>query len=355
MIKRLTYLYPDTDRHGNQRLYFKPPGWPKKVRIRHASGSKEAKAQYDTLYKMWENGDMPVSMQGTEAKPKAGSIKWLSQQYMASGKWRALADKTKLQRKNFYDRFNRVHGSTRYHDLTSKDLAATRDALPRFAGRNFIKAMRALFKWACSEEEGLADHNPAAAVSLPSGATRGHTKWTLDDVMKFRDHYPKYSTPRKALACLIFTAREISGVRELGRGEVRDGYIRGYRKKTWADATTPVLNLLKDELGSDYDSLVWIARFDGKPYSDKSLSQKFSSWARDAGLPGLTAHGLRKSVGTILADLGFSENTIMAVLSHDDASSAQVYVQEANRKRLATQGMQAFEAEISHIWKVGSP
>lgn len=348
MTKRYKYLYPDTDRHGNQRLYFKPPGH-KKTRIKEASGSKAMKAEYNRLFAAYEAADAPD-------RPKTvqkGSMEWMLRLYMASGAYRELAENTRKQRDNFYTRFNRAHGTVLVADLTASDLAAVRDALPRFAARNFIKSMRAAFKWAMLEENKHADSNPAAAVDMPSGATKGHKSWTIEDVMQFKEFHPKGSTPRKVLASILFTAREISGVRTLGRKDVRDGMIRGERQKTWTDATTPVLSILRDELGDDYNSLFWIAKTDGQPYSANSLPQRFSQWATDAGLDGLTAHGLRKAVGTILADLGFSENTIMAALSHESSTSAQVYVVRANKKKLAKEGMLAVEAEISHLWKVG--
>ncbi|MEP4195955.1 MAG: tyrosine-type recombinase/integrase [Aliishimia sp.] len=349
MTKRTPYLYPDADRHGNQRLYFKPPGH-KKTRIRFAAGTKEAKAEYNRLKDLYEQGGLQQSSQ-----IKTDSMEWLLNRYMASSTFTNLSHNTKLQRRNFFERFIKVHGQTMFAALTAKDLAKVRDALPRFSGRNFIKSMRAAYKWASLPENGYVDSNPAAAVALPSGATKGHQRWTLEDVLQFRDHYPQFSVQRKALACLLFTAREISGVRTLGRADVRNGMIRGYRQKTWADATTPVLSLLKDELGECYGDRIWIAKGNGEPFSVKSLPQRFSSWATRAELKGLTAHGLRKSVGTILADLGFSENTIMAALSHESASSAQLYVQGANKQRLARLGMEALEVEVSHIWKVGKP
>jgi integrase len=95
---------------------------------------------------------------------------------------------------------------------------------------------------------------------------------------------------------------------------------------------------------------VWVAKPDGTAYSANSLPQRFSGWATDAGLPDLSAHGLRKSVGTILADMGASENTIMAVLAHRSAGAAQIYVRGANRRKLAGEGMAAVEEEISRIW-----
>ncbi len=49
---------------------------------------------------------------------------------------------------------------------------------------------------------------------------------------------------------LLFTAREISGVRTLGRVDVRERLKRGLRPKTCADATTLMLPNLKEELGA---------------------------------------------------------------------------------------------------------
>lgn len=348
-MKRMKYLYSDTDRHGNQRLYFKPPGH-RKVRIRHAAGTPEAKAEYKRLWTAYKSGDdLGVSKYVTP-----GTIEWLTNQYQASGEWRTeISENTRKQRRNFYKRFNKVYGHIPYADISGKDLAKVRDGLGPGAGRNFLNSMSAAFKWASQEEVGLADTNPAAVVRRPRQRTMGYKKWTIDDVLQFKSHFPHGHNARKCLAMLLFTAREISGVRELGRADVRDGMIRGYRQKTWANATTPMLDILKEELGDSYNDRVWLHAMHGGPYSEKSLSQRFSAWAREAELEGLSSHGLRKSIATILAELGMSERTIMAVLAHTDPRQAQTYVQDANNRALASRGMQAFEAEISHLWVGG--
>lgn len=352
MTKRTKYLYPDTDRHGNQRLYFKPPGC-KKVRIRAAAGTPEARAEYARLMQIYENGgDLH-----TTPRAERGSIAWLLNQYSESSAFAEKAPNTQLQRRNFYARFTKKHGRVAYAAITAKDLAAVRDTLGPGAGRNFLNSMSAAFEWACTPEINLADANPAKGVRRPSQRTMGYLKWSLEDVMQFKNHHPAGSNPRKCLALLLFTAREISGVRKMGRGDVRDGQIIGHRKKTWANSTTPMLQILRDELGEDYNDLVWIRASHGGPFSERSLSQRFSTWAREAGLENRTSHGLRKSIATILADLGTSDRTIMAVLAHTDPRQAQAYVQDANERKLASDGMHVFEAEIAHLWsggKVGS-
>lgn len=348
MTKRKKYLYSDTDRNGNQRTYFKPPG-QRKQRLKHALGTPEANEEYKRMMKAYEAGKDYVE---TGQFPK-GSTAWLLMQFMASAEYKSKSDGTKLQRSNFYTRYIRIHGLIPYADLTSKDLAKVVEQLGPGAARNFLKAMTAAFKWACRPEVGLADSNPAVGVTRPSAKTLGYVKWTIEDVVQFKNFYDQGSNPRKCLAMLLFTGREISGVRTLGRGDVREGMIRGHRQKTWVDATTPMLPILKEELGDDYNDLVWLRASHGGPYSVKSLSQTFSGWATDAGLPELSAHGLRKSVGTILADLGMSENTIMAALSHSDPRQAQTYVQNANNKKLAIEGMQLVEAKVAHFWRSG--
>ena len=345
MTKRKKYLYSDRDRHGNQRLYFSPPGH-KKVRIRFASGTSEADAEYRLLLNRYHAGDLDQ----TNRTVQSGTLEWLFAQFEASTEFRSKAENTKIQRRNFYRRLARAHGHISHENISGTDLAQIRDQLGPGAGRNMLKAVSAAYTWACLPENNLATSNPAKGVARPSQRTTGYIKWTLDDVMTFKKHHPKGSNPRKCLAMLLFTAREISGVRKLGRGDVRDGMIRGTRQKTWADATTPVLPILKEELGDDYNNLIWLPASHGGTYSDKSLSQRFSAWATDAGLPDLSSHGLRKSVATILAELGLSERTIMAVLAHTDSRQAQIYVQNAEMRQRAIEGMQAVHERIAPIW-----
>lgn len=345
MTKRYKYLYADPDRHGNQRLYFKPPGH-KKTRIRFGSGTPEAKAEYQRLMRAYEHGALEPSKRPVQRD----TLEWLFKQYEASAEFASKASNTQIQRRNFYHRLSVAHGHVPYASITGKQLAQIRDGLGPGAGRNMLKSVSAAYSWACLPEVGLAVDNPAKGVTRPSPRTRGYTKWSLDDVLKFKAHYPKGSNPRKCLAMLLFTAREISGVRELGRGDVRDGMIRGFRQKTWANTATPVLPILRDELGDDYDALVWLPATHGRPYSIKSLSQTFSQWATDAGLPELSSHGLRKSVATILAELGMSERVIMAVLAHTDPRQAQIYVQDAEMRQKAIDGMNAFHDKVAAAW-----
>ena len=79
----------------------------------------------------------------------------------------------------------------------------------------------------------------------------------------------------------------------------------------------------------------------GKPFT----AAGFTNWFRDAvsaaGLPvGLSAHGLRKAACRRLAEAGCSAPQIMAVSGHKTLAEAQRYIEAANRKTLAEEGME---------------
>jgi integrase len=72
----------------------------------------------------------------------------------------------------------------------------------------------------------------------------------------------------------------------------------------------------------------------GQPYTKDGLDSSFDRIKRQLVKegkirPGLTFHGLRKSLGKAAADAGFSENDIAGALGQANPASARVYTQEA--------------------------
>jgi integrase len=72
----------------------------------------------------------------------------------------------------------------------------------------------------------------------------------------------------------------------------------------------------------------------GKPFTVDG----FSGWMRaaitEAGLPlDCQPHGLRKTLGRLLADAGCSAHDIMAALGHTTLAEAERYTREADRRR----------------------
>src|SRR5262249_43657927 len=76
----------------------------------------------------------------------------------------------------------------------------------------------------------------------------------------------------------------------------------------------------------------------GKGFTDNG----FGNWLRDrcveAGVPG-RAHGLRNAGATIAASNGASSHTLMSIFGWDTLKQAEIYTREADKIRLAEQGM----------------
>ncbi len=77
----------------------------------------------------------------------------------------------------------------------------------------------------------------------------------------------------------------------------------------------------------------------GSPYTAKGFGNWFSDACREAGLSQCSAHGLRKSAATRLADAGCSEAQIMAVTGHQTTKEVQRYTRARDQRGLADGAM----------------
>ncbi len=82
---RLKYVVEDVDRHGNVRVYFRRPGFPK-VRLRGLPGSEEFQAAYAQALGATESRNVaPKQLQF-----ERGSMAWLCRGYYQSADFRRL-------------------------------------------------------------------------------------------------------------------------------------------------------------------------------------------------------------------------------------------------------------------------
>jgi integrase len=88
----------------------------------------------------------------------------------------------------------------------------------------------------------------------------------------------------------------------------------------------------------------------GKPYTPKGLKTAFFDLirrlvAKGKVEPGLSFHGLRHTLGTLLAEAGCDPPTIAAVLGQESTKMAEHYSRTANRKRLADDAIGRIEEQ----------
>ncbi|MGA8760500.1 MAG: tyrosine-type recombinase/integrase [Stellaceae bacterium] len=75
----------------------------------------------------------------------------------------------------------------------------------------------------------------------------------------------------------------------------------------------------------------------GKPHSAKGFGNWFKKRCREAGLEGLSAHGLRKLGAQRCAEAGATEHQLMALFGWTNPQQAAVYTKKANRAKLESQ------------------
>jgi integrase len=65
----------------------------------------------------------------------------------------------------------------------------------------------------------------------------------------------------------------------------------------------------------------------------------FRDWCNEAGLEGLSSHGLRKAACRRLAEAGATEKQIAAISGHKSLNEVARYTRAADQERLARDAM----------------
>ena len=97
-------------------------------------------------------------------------------------------------------------------------------------------------------------------------------------------------------------------------------------------------------MGESYKYLITWSH--GRGYSEKSLSQTFSEWCNQAGLPHCSAHGLRKAITRRMAESSFTNSEMKSITQHSADAELAIYTRAVNQKELAAKTM----AKLSAIY-----
>lgn len=91
--------------------------------------------------------------------------------------------------------------------------------------------------------------------------------------------------------------------------------------------------------------LAFLLTHQGRPYTAKGLGNAVKDWCRTAGIPHCSAHTIRKSTLTLLADKGRTMHEIAAYGGHRSLRMVETYTKKANQLHLARAAAKAFEDE----------
>jgi integrase len=116
----------------------------------------------------------------------------------------------------------------------------------------------------------------------------------------------------------------------MGRQHIKDGLLSVRQQKTKTTLVIPITQPLREVLAAHpADNLTFLTTHTGKPFSPGGFSNWFGHECAEAGLAGLSAHGLRKAMCRRLAEAGRSVNQIAAVARYTRAADQQRMAAEA--------------------------
>jgi integrase len=282
-------------------------------------------------------------------------LAWLIARYRETTAWSELSAATRRQRDNIFVGVLETAGQEPYAKITATTVEAgkeRRSATPAQA-RNFLDAMRGLFRW--THKAGLVKTDPTAGVhNPPRKKTEGFKAWTEADLEAYEARWPIGTRQRVWLDVLLYTGLRRGDAVRLGRQHVRNGVatLKNEKGGFIVEVNLPILPVLQRTLDAGpCGDLAFICGERGRPLTKESFGNLFKKACKDAGVnvPKQAAHGLRKVAATRAAENRATEFELMAIFGWTDPKMAAHYVRAANRKRLAAQAMGKLNASGTSI------
>lgn len=318
------------DRHGKVRFRFRRKG-SRAVYLPGSPGSPEFAEAYAQAV-----AGATSKLEIGEGRTVQGTINALAVAIYQSAEWSQLATTTQSTYRGIIERLRRDYGDLGVKGLKPDHVRKMRD-LRRdtpTAANNLLKVLRWMMTFAV--ERNLRQDNPVIGIKPLKVDSDGFHTWTEAEISQFERRWPVGTRERLAMDLLLYTAQRSGDVRQMGRQHVREGRVSVVQEKTGARLDIPVHPRLAASLATlPPGQMMFVATQFGRPYTAGGFGNWFSDACRGAGLPQCSAHGLRKSAATRLADAGCSEAQIMAVTGHQTTKEVQRYTRARDQRALA--------------------
>jgi hypothetical protein len=244
---RPQYLVREFSRHGKAVWYCRRGG--RRIRLRAEYGTPEFEAEFQAAL----TGETKPEPQCDDRKP--GTVAWLIARYRETTVWQQeLSAATRRQRDNIFLHVIKNIGDLPAAAITRDKVIEGRDKrsvkTPHQA-RNFLDALRGLFRWALDARHIKVD--PTAGVKNPKRKSGdGFTPWTEDDVLAYERRWPIGTRQRVWLDLLLYTGLRRGDAVRLGRQHVRDGVATLQTEKSQGAVTVnlPILAVLQRTLAA---------------------------------------------------------------------------------------------------------
>lgn len=332
------------DRTGTWRCYHRASGKPIDL-LKHPLGSASFLAECARIGRTVD----------AAASPKPGTLGKLMTEYKRHGDYQMLKERTRAD----YSRCMDYLAPLDSYELTkfrSSTVVKIRDKAGEAMGRkwgNYVKTVLSLlFSWGV--ERGYLDENPARGVKgirRSKNAGEANRPWSDDERAAVLDALPDQL--KLPVALMMYCGIDPVDARTLPKTAIKDGAINTSRRKTgqpvWVPLPQPALDIYAS--APRHDAITVCATSRGTPWTKTGME---STWRpiklmleREGKIaPGLTFKGLRHTVATILAEMGYDERTIADMLGQSTIEMARHYSRRANKNRKMQGVVKQFEAEL---------
>jgi len=353
-------LHASNYRHGKHRVRFRKGGFS--TYLSGTPWSDDFMRQYAAAL----DGVKARTTNVGADRTVAGSVNALVAAYLdcaekSTSPFKTLKTETQRTCRNILENFRNAHGDMPlYRTLrnSEREMLLKREHMQRivnekvetpFAQRNFLNTLRAMFQWALSE--GRVPEDPTLGVTRRKVKTTGYKTWDDTQIARFEQRYAISTKERLAFALLLYTGQRRGDVVKIGRQHMHpdrqwehgvlildQGKTEGSEE---AHIEIPVHPKLAEIIAATPTVGVktFLVTSFGKPYTSNGFGNWFREVCDAAECPDVSAHGLRKATARRLAEIGCSAPQIAAITGHATLAEVQRYIEAANRKRMAREGM----------------
>jgi integrase len=338
------YAKPYKDRHGKIRWRFRRGKF--ETSLPDEPGNARFQEAYDAALEGRRLTKATVTRHPNHALPRTLKAAWRLATAPDNMDWQKLSQSSRDQ---YIDRAERllemeaVPGRT-YADCPVADirrrhvkaLIGRMSATPH-AAYDALVVLKKMILVAMDEE--WIEVDPTHRIKYRP-EIKGHRAWTDDERACFEAFWALGTLPRTIYACALYSGQRRSDLVRIKWADVVGDSFMLTQQKTDKPLVLPILPAWRQALdATPRNGEYVISTRSGGPRALKGITVDFRNWTEAAGLKGCTLHGLRKTLGKILAEHGATTRELMDTLGHDSIAHAELYSREADQARLARSAM----------------
>jgi integrase len=274
-----------------------------------------------------------TSRRPTIKKDADGTIGALIASYKQTGQFKGLSETSHDGYTSRLESIRVEHGHRSVSGLTKERIQTfILDPLTDRPGAalDTLKKLRILIKHAIDKK--WLKYDPSTGIKRPKG--QEIRAWTDAELAIYERQWPIGKKQRTAYALMLNMGTARVDTHLLTWNQVDEGACYRRHKTGVAVDMAVSEDLQKALAATPRNHVCVITTAYGKPFTVDGFSGFMRDAIRAAGLPlSCQPHGLRKTLGRLLADAGATAHDIMAALGHTTLTEAERYTREADRRR----------------------